>query len=97
MPSGVLPGQISNLAYDYQEEVIMSDMIIHKVVEQLRAMPYDLQQEVLYFTRKLKASTQVGMPGKNLLQFAGTFPLDDLEIMRRAIEADCGRVDLNEW
>jgi hypothetical protein len=67
----------------------MSDMIISKVVEQLRTMPDNKQQEVLVFTRRLKDSAPVGIPGKNLLQFAGTIPPEDLEIMRQAIEADC--------
>jgi hypothetical protein len=75
----------------------MSERIINQVMEQLRTMPDNLQQEVLVFTRQLKVSAQVGKPGKNLLQFAGTISLEDLEIMRQAIEADCEQVDLNEW
>lgn len=75
----------------------MNETIIGKVVEQLRTMPYDLQQEVLFFTRKLSSSTQIGVPGKTLLQFAGAIPLDELEMMRQAIEADCEQVNLNEW
>jgi hypothetical protein len=75
----------------------MSDTIISEVVKQLRTMPDNLQQEVLYFTRKLKVSTQVGIPGKNLLQFAGAISPEDLEIMRQAVEVDCEQVDLNEW
>jgi hypothetical protein len=75
----------------------MNETIIVKVVEQLRTMPFDLQQEVLFFTRKLKASTQVGMPGRALLQFAGAISPDDLAIMSQVIEADCEQVNLNEW
>jgi hypothetical protein len=75
----------------------MSETIISQVLEQLRTMPDKLQQEVLIFTRQLKTSTQVGVPGKNLLQFAGAISLEDLAIMEQAIETDCGQVDLNEW
>jgi hypothetical protein len=75
----------------------MSETIISQVMEQLRTMPDKLQQEVLIYTRKLKASTQVGMPGKILLQFSGTISLEDLEVMQQAIETDCEQVDLNEW
>jgi hypothetical protein len=39
----------------------------------------------------------VGIPGKDLLQFAGLIDPDDLALMRQAIEEDCGRVDLDEW
>ena len=82
---------------DYSKEVIMDDTIISKVVEQLRMMPDDLQQEVLYFTQRLQVSKPAGVAGKTLIQFAGTIPLDDLETMRQAISADCEQVDLNEW
>jgi hypothetical protein len=75
----------------------MSETIISQFMEQLRTMPDKLQQEVLIYTRKLKASTQVGMPGKILLQFSGTISLEDLEVMQQAIETDCEQVDLNEW
>lgn len=75
----------------------MSETIISQVLEQLRTMPDKLQQEVLIFTRQLKASTPVGVPGKSLLQFAGTISLEDLVMMQQAIAADCEQVDLNEW
>ena len=32
-----------------------------------------------------------------LLQFVGTIPADDLQKMSDAIEADCERIDLDEW
>lgn len=75
----------------------MSNTIINEVVEQLRTLPDNLQQEVLRFTQKLKLSSKRGVPGKNLLQFAGAISHEDLEIMRQAIESDCEQVDLNEW
>ena len=75
----------------------MSDSIINEVVEQLRAMPDNLQQEVLLFTKKLKVSALTGVPGRNLLHFAGTISPEDLDIMRQAIESDCEQVDLHEW
>ncbi len=34
-----------------------------------------------------------GVPGQQLQRFAGTIPLDDLELMREAIEQDCERGD----
>ncbi len=37
------------------------------------------------------------MPGKQLLQFAGTISNDDLHAMSDAIEAECESVDVNEW
>ncbi len=75
----------------------MGNSIIEKVVEQLRAMPDNLQQEVLSFTQSLKVSKLVGVDGKTLLQFAGTISSEDLGMMREAIADDCEQVDLNEW
>ena len=75
----------------------MSDVIINEVVQQLRTLPNNLQKEVLIFTRQLKQPVKIGIPGKNLLQFAGTFPHEDLDTMRQVIESDCNQVDLDEW
>jgi len=44
-----------------------------------------------------KQRAVLAVPGKQLLQFAGAIPLDDLELMRQAIEDECEQVDLNEW
>ena len=35
--------------------------------------------------------------GKDLLQFAGSIPPEDLEIIRKAIEEDCENIDFEEW
>jgi hypothetical protein len=50
----------------------------------------------LEFVRKLEAALPQGVPGKNLLRFAGVIPLDDLEAMKQAIDNDCEQVDLFE-
>jgi hypothetical protein len=75
----------------------MSDLIINEVVERLKKMPDTLQIEVLDFTRNLKESVITGVSGKNLLQFVGTIPEEDLVSIRQAIESDCEQVDLDEW
>jgi hypothetical protein len=66
-----------------------------EIVEQLEHLPYELQRQVLDFVREL--SRPKGVPGKQLLQFAGTFKTDDLQAMSKAIEAECEKVDMNEW
>ena len=70
--------------------------IVDKVVEQLKALPYELQWRVLEFTRTLTLSTPHGVPGQQLLHFAGTIPLDDVQLMREVIDQECERVDNNE-
>ena len=70
---------------------------LNEVIEQLQRMPQSLQQQVLEFARSLADSPVRGVPGSQLLRFAGTIPLQDIELMREAIAQDCEQVDLNEW
>jgi hypothetical protein len=66
-----------------------------EIVKQVNRLPYKLQQRVLDFVKVL--SRQKGVPGKQLLHFAGTINSDDLQAMTKAIEDGCERVDVNEW
>ena len=75
----------------------MDTFIVEKVVEQLKVLPYELQWRVLEFTRALAISIPHGVPGQQLLRFTGVIPLDDLQLMRQAIEEGCEQVDANEW
>lgn len=76
----------------------MDSSIIDEVYERLKVMPHSLQQQVLEFTRNLADSPTVrGVPGSQILSFAGTISLEDLKLMSEAIEQDCGQVDFNEW
>jgi hypothetical protein len=75
----------------------MSSAIVTKVIEQLESLPEDLQRQVLTFVEALQATVQRGVPGKELLEFAGAIPAEDLCLMRQAIQDGCERVDLNEW
>ena len=74
----------------------MDTPIIDKVVEQLKALPHELQWRVLEFTRALTLSAPRGVPGQQLLRFAGTISPDDARLMREAIEQGCEQVDANE-
>jgi hypothetical protein len=75
----------------------MNMSIIDQVIEQLRVMPQHLQWQVLEYSRTLVSSQVRGVPGQQLLRFAGAIPPDDLLLMREAIKRDCEQVDLNEW
>ena len=52
---------------------------------------------MLDFARALAVKTPRGVPGKELLSFAGAIKTDDLEIMTKAIEQGCEKVDSGEW
>lgn len=70
----------------------METLVIEKVVEQLKELPYELQWRVLEFTRALALTTPRGVPGSHLLRFAGAIPASDVELMRQAIKQGCERV-----
>jgi hypothetical protein len=76
----------------------MSSMIEAEVIEQLETLPENLQRQVLAFAQALQTQKgeQHGVPGEQLLAFAGTIPMDDLVLMRQAIEDGCEQVNLNE-
>jgi hypothetical protein len=75
----------------------MDTPILDKLIEQLKIMPQDLRWRVLEFARTISGSTIQGVPGRQLLRFAGSIPPDDVQLMRQAIEQDCEQVDLDEW
>lgn len=75
----------------------MDTPLIEKVVQHVQDLPYELQWRVLEFARALALSTPHGVPGKQLLRFAGMIPPSDLELMRQAIEQECEKVDHNGW
>lgn len=60
--------------------------LVDKVVDQLKTLPYEMQWRVFEFTRALAMSVPRGVPGPQLLRFAGAISLDDLQLMRQAIE-----------
>lgn len=75
----------------------MDTPVVDKVIEQLKTLPEELQWRVLEFARALARSTPRGVPGRQLLRFAGTISPEDAELMREAIERGCEQVDTNKW
>jgi hypothetical protein len=75
----------------------MNTPIIEQVVEQMKDLSQDMQWRVLEFTRALAISAPQGVPGSQLLQFAGAISPEDAKKMRDAIEQGCEQVDVNEW
>lgn len=74
---------------------MLVETIEKELHEQLSHLPADRQLQVLDFARSLRGARPKGIPGKSLLKFAGTIPLEDLKQMQAAIEADCERVDID--
>ncbi len=75
----------------------METPIIEKVIQHLQSLPQELQWRVLEFTRALALSTPQGVPGPQLLNFAGGISQEDLQQMREAIDQGCEQADTDEW
>ena len=74
----------------------VSVLVKERLLEQLDALPDEMQYRVLDFVEALILTLPKGVPGVQLLKFAGTIPESDLQLMREAIESGCERVD-DEW
>ncbi|RRR65849.1 MAG: hypothetical protein EI684_21930 [Candidatus Viridilinea halotolerans] len=67
-----------------------------EILTQLHHLALAQQREVLAFVRTLTAMP-VGIPGKELLVFAGAIEHHDLAMLQQAIDTDCAKVNLDEW
>jgi hypothetical protein len=65
--------------------------------DQLGQLPSEQQRRVLEFARALAKSKISGIPGKNLLRFAGSIDSEDLKVIEQAIAEGCEKVNLDEW
>jgi len=75
----------------------MHTPIIDQIVKQVETLTEEKQMQVLEFVENLQVSIPLGIPGKELLRFAGAIPADEVDLMLQAIEEDCERVDADEW
>ena len=76
----------------------MSDQTIQKqILDQLSKLPIEQQHQVLDFARTLAGAKSAGRSGQELMSFAGSISIADLNMMSQAIEEGCEQVNLNEW
>jgi len=68
-----------------------------EIINQMGRLDYEFQKRVLDFARALAITGYKGVPGKDLISFVGSIPVDDLTAMEQAIEDGCEQVDQNEW
>ena len=77
--------------------VMTAQTLEAEIRKQLDQLPLEQQRQVLEFARSLVATRIRGVPGKDLLRFAGVIDTEDLNIMKQTIEEGCEKIDLNEW
>ena len=75
----------------------MMDNLKTELLEQIEKLTPSQQNQVLDFVLELSGELPEGTPLKELLKFAGTIPLEDLEQMKQAIEEGCEQVYESEW
>ncbi len=63
----------------------------------LHKLSPEQQMKVLAFIRALAEEKPSGVPGSELLRFAGTIDQDGLSEMEKAIAEGCEQVNLNDW
>ncbi|MCK4766627.1 MAG: hypothetical protein KAW12_30825 [Candidatus Aminicenantes bacterium] len=69
-----------------------------QVIKEMDVLPLNLQRSVLAFVKILaKPTIPKGVPGRNLMKFAGILTEDEADELSRIIEEDCERIDDNEW
>jgi hypothetical protein len=67
--------------------------ITRQILRELDQLPPELQRRVLDFAQALARSLPKGVPGKELLRFAGSIAPADIEAMEQALQAGCERMD----
>jgi hypothetical protein len=80
--------------------VIPDPAIQSELLTYLGQLPIVDQARVVDFARSLADSEKpkkVGVPGKDLLRFAGTITEEDARQMIEAIEAGCEQIDASKW
>jgi hypothetical protein len=70
--------------------------ILDRFRELARALRDELHWRVLEFTRSLAHPKLEGVPGRQLLRFAGTIPIGDTKVIGEAVEEGCEQVDHND-
>jgi len=76
---------------------MVNPTISESLMRELEHLSPDLQRRVLEFAHFLAASPRRGVPGKDLLGFAGVLSSEDAEAMKQAIEEGCEKVDESGW
>ena len=67
-----------------------------EILVHLHTLALPQQREVLAFVRTL-ATAPSGVPGRELLAFAGIIESHDLVTLQQAIDEGCEQVHLDEW
>jgi len=68
-----------------------------RIMEEVSGLPPPLQQRVLDFVKTLARTTANGVPGKDLVRFAGVLLPEEIAAIARVVEEDYERMDESAW
>jgi len=74
----------------------VSPKLQEELLQQMARLPEEQQKQVLAFVRGLLPAAG-GISGKDLLKFSGAISQADVQLMAKAIEEGCERIDQSEW
>lgn len=83
--------------FGLQELYMTGPSFEQEITSRLHKLSPDQQMRVLAFVRTLAEERPSGVPGSELLKFAGAISPDDLKDMEKAIAEGCQQVNLNDW
>lgn len=76
---------------------MVDSLIEQELHRRLADLGVDQQRKVLDYARSLSTLTPVGVPGRSLLEFAGSISSEDAAEMKAAVEAGCEKIDSDGW
>ena len=76
---------------------MISQPIDNEMLELWSRLDGEGRRAVLDFAKGIEVSPADGVPGAELVRFAGTIDAEELERMSAAIEDGCEKVNLDEW
>ena len=71
--------------------------IKEQILSDLERLSPDLQARAAQLVHGLVSAAPRGVPGRDLLRFAGTIDAESIREMEEAIEDGCERIDSEAW
>jgi len=86
-----------SIKFVYYNNIMLSHFDDSQIISEIKALNASNKSLVYEFVRSLKQKSTSSTDASSLLRFAGFIPKDDLALMEKAIDQDCGKIDHSEW
>lgn len=68
-----------------------------EIISEVDSLPDSLKAKLLDYAKSLGQSSPMSSNSKDFMDLFGCIETSDVELMKKAIEEDCSKVDLDEW